>query len=407
MPETVAGPRAHILRIGPGRAFAPDFTYAVARADFRGQTEAGRTEHLIVYTDGTPNGDASAQAVLRTAEADYQAVTNWFGGISLPPGQEGDDQTTPRTATPVQVLIDQQAGGAYHFGCDATDIYIEPTPELANGFMVAELVEIFEAAINNGWQCGNTNGEGLSRVLAGERNANLGPLFTQTGQTWWQAGHADYVNSNAADDRDENSNGCATLFLFYLNKQLGFDWRTITTTGGATLGETYQKLTGKSGTQGFSEFVSLLERPCPGWNAESSGQRQPIPHRRARTATTACAAAHAAAATSGSQRSRPGDHALIRRYAARRPDRRDCARHRAHRPGQRLRLRLVWVIRPTPIDTDEYASLAPLASQSSGAFAVVGAKNKSPSKGCDSDPGASRAVVSVKMFHLGRWLSTR
>jgi hypothetical protein len=264
--------------MGPGRALAPDFTYAAARTAFQGQTEAGRTEHMIVYTDGTPNGDASAQAVLKTAEADYQAVANWFGGISLPPGQEGDDQTTPRTATPVQVLIDQQAGGAYHFGCDATDLYIEPTPDLANGFMVAELVEVFEAASNLGWACGNTNGEGLSRVLAGERNANLGQLFTQTGQTWWQAGHADYVNSNAADDRDENSNGCATLFLFYLNKQLGYDWHTITTTGGATLGETYQKLTGKPGTQGFSEFISLLNGIAQGGtlNLPASGNPFPI-----------------------------------------------------------------------------------------------------------------------------------
>jgi hypothetical protein len=278
MPEIDAGPRANILRMGPGRALAPDFSYATARTAFRGETEAGRTEHLVVYTDGTPNGDASAQAVLRSAEADYQAVANWFGGISLPPGQEGDDQTTPRTATPVQVLIDQQAGGAYHFGCDATDIYIEPTPELANGFMVAELVEVFEAASNLGWSCGNTNGEGLSRALAGERNANLGPLFTQTAQAWWQAGHADYVTTNAADDRDENSNGCATLFLFYLNKQLGFDWRTITTTGGATLGETYQKLTGKSGAQGFSEFVSLLSGIDQGGtlNIPASGNPFPI-----------------------------------------------------------------------------------------------------------------------------------
>jgi hypothetical protein len=258
MAEIEIGPRASVFRIGSGRPYTQGFSYATVRSAFRGQTEAGRTEHMIVYTDGTPNGDAAAQAVLRTAEADYQAVANWFGGISLPPGQEGDDQTTPRTATPVQVLIDQQAGGAYHFGCDATDLYIEPTPELANGFMVAELVEVFEAAANNGWQCGNTNGEGLSRVLAGERSAGLGPLFAQTAQAWWQAGHADYVTTNSADDRDEASNGCATLFLFYLNKQLGFDWRTIVTTGGATLGETYQRLTGKPGAQGFSEFVSLL-----------------------------------------------------------------------------------------------------------------------------------------------------
>ncbi len=278
MPDTIAGPRVRVLRISSGRAFGPDFTYATAQTDFRGQTEAGRTEHMIVYTDGTPNGDASAQAVLKTAEADYQAVANWFGGISLPPGQEGDDQTTPRTATPVQVLIDQQAGGAYHFGCDATDIYIEPTPELANGFMVAELVEIFEPAINNGWQCGNTNGEGLSRVLAGERNANLGQLFVQTGQTWWQAGHADYVNSNDATDRDENSNGCATLFLYYLHNQLDASWEKIVATGGSTLGETYQRLTGKSGAQGFSEFIALLNGLAQGGtlNLPASGNPFPI-----------------------------------------------------------------------------------------------------------------------------------
>lgn len=277
MPEIDAGPRAHILRIGSGRPLTPDFSYAATRTAFRGQTEAGRTEHMVVYTDGTPNGDAAAQAVLRTAEADYQAVANWFGGISLPAGQEGDDQTTPRTATPVQVLVDQQAGGAYHFGCDATDLYIEPTAELANGFMVAELVEVFEAAANNGWQCGNTNGEGLSRVLAGERNANLGSLFAQTAQAWWQAGHADYVTSNAADDRDEASNGCATLFLFYLNKQLGYDWRTITTTGGATLGETYQRLTGKSGAQGFSEFIALLGGIAQGGTLTIPASGDPFP----------------------------------------------------------------------------------------------------------------------------------
>ena len=69
--------------------------------------------------------------------------------------------------------MDSQAGGAYHFGCNATDLYIEPTAQVASGFMVAELVEVFEAAINNGWQCGQTNGEALSRVLATERNNGL------------------------------------------------------------------------------------------------------------------------------------------------------------------------------------------------------------------------------------------
>jgi hypothetical protein len=233
-------------------------TLQAANATFRGETEVGHTSDLVVYSDGSAEGYASAQAVLQTAEADFKAVRGWFGDISLPAGHDGDDQNTPRTSTPCRVLMDPQAGGAYHFGCDATDIYIQPDPSLANGFMVAELVEIFEAAANNGWACGNTNGEGLSRVLAGERNTSLAPDFAQTIQAWWSAGHADYVNSNNATDQDENSNGCATLFLYFLHSQLGFDWAKIVSTGGSTLGETYQRLTGKSGADGFNDFVSRL-----------------------------------------------------------------------------------------------------------------------------------------------------
>jgi phosphatidylserine/phosphatidylglycerophosphate/cardiolipin synthase-like enzyme len=258
--EQGTAPRAHVLirRDGHGREQAARLSHARSREQFRGETEVGRTAHLVVFTDGSPAGDASARAVLATAEADYAAVADWFGGISLPPGQPGDDQNTPRTATPVQVLMDPQAGGAYHFGCNATDIYIEPTPQLASGFMVAELVEIFEAAAGNGWDCGHTNGEGLSRALAGERNPALVPDLVPTEQAWWGNGHADFVTTNAADDTDENSNGCGTLFLYYLHSQLGFSWRQIATTGGATLGECYQRLTGRSPAQGVQDFVNLL-----------------------------------------------------------------------------------------------------------------------------------------------------
>jgi len=86
------------------------------------------------------------------------------------------------------------------------------------------------------------------------------------------------VTSNAADDRDEASNGCATLFLYYLRNQLGFDWRAIVTTGGATLGETYQRLTSKPAAQGFSEFVSLLGTLDHGGtlNVPASGNPFPI-----------------------------------------------------------------------------------------------------------------------------------
>jgi hypothetical protein len=273
-----SGPRAHVLAYrGRGSIPMESLTHARSRAMFRGQTEFGRTEHLIIYTDGSASGNATAQAIMQTGEADYQATQAWFGGIDLPSGHEGDDQATPRTATPVQVLMDAQAGGAYHFGCDATDLYCEPDPTLGSGFMVAELVEVFEAAINNGWQCGKTNGEALSRVLATERNGNLAQLQVQTGQAWWANGRQDYVTTNDASDQDENSNGCGPLFLYYLHSQLGYDWRTITTTGGATLGETYQKLTGNSPAQGFQDFLSRLATLDTGAGLQLPSSGNPFP----------------------------------------------------------------------------------------------------------------------------------
>ena len=257
--EHGTAPRAHVLlrHDGHGREFAQTLTYARS-LQFRGEAEVGRTAHVVVFTDGTSEGNASARAVLVSAEADYAAVQAWFGGISLPPGQPGDDQSVARTATPIQVLMDPQAGGAYHFGCNATDLYIEPTPQLATGFVVAELVEVFEAAAGNGWDCGHTNGEGLSRALAGERNPALVPDLVPTEQAWWGNGHADYVTNNQAADTDENGNGCGTIFLYYLHSQLGFSWQQIATAGGSTLGACYQKLTGRDPAQGFADFVRLL-----------------------------------------------------------------------------------------------------------------------------------------------------
>jgi hypothetical protein len=280
MPEAPfeSSPRAHVLSF-PGRGVVGlgELTLTRSSTVFNGETEVGHTANVVVFTDNTPAGNAAAQAVLQTAEADFQATQQWFGGISLPQGQQGDDQTTPRTATPVQVLMDSQAGGAYHFGCNATDLYIEPTAQVASGFMVAELVEVFEAAINNGWQCGQTNGEALSRVLATERNNGLAQLQVQTAQSWWANGRQDFVTNNSATDQDENSNGCGPLFLYYLHSQLGFDWTRITTTGGATLGDTYQRLTGNAPAQGFQDFLDRLATLDTGSGLQLPASGNPFP----------------------------------------------------------------------------------------------------------------------------------
>jgi len=281
------GPRAHVFmwpQQAPGagstgyRVAPALLSLAQSRRQLTGQTVVGRTAHFVVLSDGSPDGYAAAQAVLATAEVDFAAVQTWFGGIALPPGQDGDDQTVPRTAQPIFVAMDPQAGGAYHYGCDATDIYIAPTPPIAaTGLVVAELVEIFEAAINNGWDCGQTNGEALSRVLAVERNAALAVIVSPTAQGWWANGHQDYANSNAADDANSDANGCGTLFLYYLHTQLGFSWQQIAMTGGATLGACYQTLTGLDPIQGFADFVGRLATRDQGGQLVLPASGNPFP----------------------------------------------------------------------------------------------------------------------------------
>src|SRR6202171_4472229 len=47
-----------------------------------GQAKAGQTQNFIVFSDGTADGDAAAQAMLDRAEADYAATQIWFGGLT-------------------------------------------------------------------------------------------------------------------------------------------------------------------------------------------------------------------------------------------------------------------------------------------------------------------------------------
>jgi len=183
--------------------------------------------------------------MLDSAEADYAATKVWFGGLT-PPG------------LPFYVYADPNAGGAYHMTCAGTDVHVLSDPVRAPGFLTAEIVEVFEATINNGWDCAVTNGESLSRVLAFERHPEIAAEFNQTEQDWWAQGHRDYVNDNSAGDTDQIAAGCGDLFLYYLHAQLTFDWTTACGAGGPTLGATYQSLTGYDPQQGFNDFVAAL-----------------------------------------------------------------------------------------------------------------------------------------------------
>src|ERR1700731_4829716 len=175
-----------------------------------GQGKAGETPKFIVFSDGTPSGDGAAKAMLDSAEADYAATQAWFGGLTPP-------------SLPFYVYADPNAGGAYHITCAGTDVHVLSDPLRAPGFLTAEIVEVFQAAINNGWDCAVTNGESLSRVLAFERHPEIAGEFNPTEQDWWAQGHSDHVNDNSAGDTDQHPAGCGHLFLYYLHPQLTFD----------------------------------------------------------------------------------------------------------------------------------------------------------------------------------------
>jgi hypothetical protein len=211
-----------------------------------GEQWAGRTEHFIIYSDGSAAGAEAAAAISDTCEADLAHIRAWFGGIA--PAE-----------MPVEVHIDPDAIGAYHLSCRDTDIHVAADPPRAPGYVAALLVEVLAANEQAGWDCGRANGEALSRALAFTLHPEFAVDFTESVQSWWRAGHPDRVNDKGATDTDELACGCDVLFLLYLRHQLGIEWTRIIAAGSSDLGETYRSLTGFGGSLGFADFVERLD----------------------------------------------------------------------------------------------------------------------------------------------------
>ena len=239
--------RAQLTRIAPRVGF--DYP----------ATMRGSTPHFNVYYDDTTlgaTGATIADGVLATCENDYATIAGYFGGI------------TP-AGLPFNIIITaldssgQGGGGAYHWGCGAVDLYCDAktVPSLDIDYtrflVVAEAVEVFSNAQAAGWDCGASNGEGLSRVLACDRYPAELDGYT-TAAVWLDApGRPDFVNVNDPTDRNAISTGCSVLFLNYLHYQLDFTWAEIVNRGRPTLGQTYQALT--SVADGLTPFKTLLQ----------------------------------------------------------------------------------------------------------------------------------------------------
>ena len=221
------------------------------------------TEHAVVYyeTDLGEIGSMVAQAVSSKFENDFAKLTSFFGGVKPP----------KRFNIIVAAVfgVRDGSGGAYHSACDAEDIYADVMNEpnlntdRTNFLVLSQAVDVFAAARDKRWDCGNSYGSALKRALAAELYPKEIEVFA-TGPAWLGAGAPDYVTINEPTDQNPVSTGCAVLFLNYMHTQLKKPWETIIQAGGTTPGQTYTNLgLGKNDKDGYSKLVNLINTRLP------------------------------------------------------------------------------------------------------------------------------------------------
>jgi hypothetical protein len=237
----------------------------------------GSTKHFNVFFDrhlGT-SGAAHAEAVLAACERDYSDIQRYFGGIT--PSRAPFNVIIAPSGAPPQGLR-----GAYHHGCEGIDLYCEDSSntDYIRMLVVAKEVEVFASAQGQGWDCGTTNGEALSRVLA----ETLYPAEAIViASVWLNSERPDYITENAPSplpdgrlaDSDQVSNACGMLFLNWLHYQLGFSWEQIVQGGASSLGRTYTKLTGQ--TDAFARFSSFIQTHFPAGTPVNLTTNNPFP----------------------------------------------------------------------------------------------------------------------------------
>jgi hypothetical protein len=252
--------------------------------DVRGR--AGVTTHYNFSYDNSlaaPAGPEPARtnAVIAKCENDYNLMSGWFGRSDV---KGMNVQVTTQTANtcPRDPGAVSYAGGCWN-GKPASSIVqisaegksYSTNPAYIRYLLVLEVVEIFMMAqgAGGGWWTGSgegSKGEGLSRFLSSQflvQNGFLGVGIDKdyaVADLWlnidprdglWRK---DYVNI-APDDHGYNAtNGCTTLFIYYMFHQLGFSINQIVGAGASTLAGVYKNLTSDTGDP-FQRFWALLD----------------------------------------------------------------------------------------------------------------------------------------------------
>jgi hypothetical protein len=218
---------------------------------------AGQTANFNVSYDAGlgASGVQAANSILQTCEGDFQKLRKVFSGIT-PPG------------LPFQIRLTTDGSGAMHATCAATELFIGANSgggPLDLAFMrqlvIAEEDEVFMEAFGRGWNCGFSNGEGLSRVLANDMVPGAEPADFVSSNAWLNGGRPDWVNNTEEDDTQYPSIGCSVLFLNWLRFQHNYTWQQIIAAGADTLAQTYANLTGQA--NGFAVFKAFMDQNFP------------------------------------------------------------------------------------------------------------------------------------------------
>jgi hypothetical protein len=237
-----------------------------------GLTNGGVTAHYNFSYDDSFAGPGGAEpartnAVIAQCENDYNLMSGWFGGGVNVTGMtvqvtatNGVGASWGGSATSSTITLQDAQGTSFRFN-----------PAYLRYLLIAEVTEIFMMAQNIGWfQSGNegSKGEGLSRFLGSQFLAQNGFLGLgidasfSVANFWLNSPRQDFVNNDPDDNGYDATNGCTTLFIYYLFHQLGFTINQIVAAGGATLAIVYKNLTGDAGDP-FPFFKRLLDNAFP------------------------------------------------------------------------------------------------------------------------------------------------
>src|ERR1700728_3782487 len=197
-----------------------------------------------------------ADALLLTCETQYSTLRGWFGGI-VP-----DD-------LPFQVHITDGSSGASHPSCASPIISVgaksAPPDQLdfMRNLLFAEVAEVLMHKQNKGWDCGASNGEALSRVLAADLclGPRALPIGFVTAPIWLKNRAQNWVDEKEYTDQDPVANGCGVLFLNWLRFAQGHTWNDVIGAAAETLAKTYSKLTGS--TQAWVAFRGVVDAMFP------------------------------------------------------------------------------------------------------------------------------------------------